>query len=775
MNTRKNPKPDWQNYGKFDDTRNEFVVTTTTPPLSWDNYLFNNRYLSVVDHLGRGWSKLHTREGYVTFLWHLSAMYERDDNRYVFLKDEETGKSWSVAGWPVKGAENYECRHGLGYTEISSVFEGIRVSFRITVPMGDDPVELWTVTVENQSGRARKISAFTYGQVSLKGAATHGYIHFCRGDYAAEINALFFQNNAPALPHRRYKAFQAPDFTPDSWCASRNGFRGQYSTLQTPTAVAEGKCGGQRASREPMAACFHKSLALKAGETAKLNLLAGIVASTEEAGQLIEKYLKGDGPAKIDAGVKARADLLLSQPTIKTPNANIDRLINVWSKQQVHLGALWGRWGWRGYRDIIQQTHGYAYFDCEQVKSNLSEAMTWQMRDGFCVRGWAPFSPKRYADSALWLCYTVNDYVKESGDKDYVHRILPYRDGNCGPVWEHLLRGCEKAFTDVGPHGITKIHQGDWNDSLSAVGEKGIGESVWLGQALCWALLELKELFAACGLSKQVETVSKWHKEMAERINKVAWDGEWYVRCFKDDEQPIGSKANKEGTCFINSQTWAILGEVATAERKQKVLDALENQLRVEYGYLTLAPAYTQFDPSIGRITGMPPGTGENAAVYVHANAFVYAALLKVGEADKALDLLETIHPCNGVNPTSNSGAPPYILPNSYYGPDYVKPGRIEGTWVTGSAGWYLHQTIERMCGVRRTHEGLVMDPCLPTAWKEVSVKRTFRGDKFEIQVAKKSGAKGVSVELDGKKIEGNRLPIIGDGKVHSVIVTVGE
>jgi len=769
-------RPDWDKYGRFDDERDEFVVTTTTPPLPWDNYLFNDRYLSIVDHLGRGWSKLHTREGYVTFLWHLSAMYERDENRYLYIRDDETGQYWSVADWPTRsGVQDYQCRHGLGYTEISSVRDGIRTAFRIIVPLGQDPVELWSVSVTNETDRPRKISVFTYGQVSLRGAATHGYIHFCRGDWLEREQILFFQNNAPGLPHPRYKAFQAADFQPDSYDASRNSFRGLYSTLGKPAAVEAGECRCQKASREPMAAVYHKRLSLAPGASERLNLLAGIVASPEEAVGFVEQYLKGDGPAKVEAAVAANAKKILESPRIQTPSVNINRLINVWAKRQVELGAGWGRWGWRGYRDIVQQTQGACYFDLPRVKANLSEALTWQMRDGFCVRGWAPFSPKRYADSALWLCYTVNDYIKESGDRDYVNRIIPYRDGDCGPVWQHLLRGCEKAFTDVGPHGIPKIHQGDWNDSLSAVGEKGIGESVWLGQALCWALLELNELFTATGLTRQAATAMEWHAEMARRINKHAWDGQWYVRCFKDDGDPIGSHVNKEGTVFINSQTWSIIGEVAPAERRPKVLQALEKHLRVPYGYLTLNPPYTKFDPTIGRITGMPPGTGENAAVYVHANAFVYAALLKLGEADRALELLETIHPCNGVNPTSVSGSPPYVLPNSYYGPGYtIRPGRIEGTWVTGSASWYLHQTIEKMCGVTRMHDGLLIQPQLPSSWNEVSVFRHFRGASFAVKIRKTGPGKTVRVELDGTMLPDNRIPILGDGKVHRVEVTVG-
>ncbi len=765
---------DWQQFGRFENDGRTFAVTDPQPPLPWDNYLFNDRYLSVVDHFGRGWSKLHTREGHVTFLWHLSAMYERDDNRLVYLRDDETGEFWSVSTYPAGGgAEEFACRHTLGATEISSRRDGVAGSLRILVPPGADPAELWTVRVANDSGRPRRISVFSYGAVSLKGALTHGYIHFCQGTYRPDAELLYFQNNAPNLPHERYRAFQACSRRPDSWSASRNAFRGLYGRLDAPASVVEGQCPNAPASREPLAACMHHRLEVAAGEAVELHYLAGIVASVDEAGALIGRYLDGDGPARVASAVSAEADQRLASPQLTTPEASIDRLIGVWTKQQVALGAGWGRWGWRGYRDIIQQTHGATYFDLPRVRANLVEAMTWQMRDGFSVRGWAPLSPKRYADSSLWLCYTANDYVKETADTDFLHQLLPYRDGGIGPVWQHLLRGCEKVFTDVGPHGLPRIHQGDWNDSLSAVGEKGRGESVWLAEALCWSLLELIELFQAAGLDEQADTAGRWHAEMAGRVNEHAWDGGWYVRGFTDDGAPLGGAACTEGRIYLNAQTWAVLGEIAPPDRRDAMMAAVEEHLRVPYGYLTLAPAYTTYDPTIGRITGMPPGTGENAAVYVHANAFAYACMLKLGRPDRALELLRTIHPCNGVNPTSNSGSPPYILPNSYYGPGYVKPGRIEGTWVTGSAGWYMHQTIEHLCGLHRTHEGLRLQPQLPGEWDKVTVHRRFRGETYDVTVRRDPSARTLTVACDGDTLAEPLLPLTGEGAAHEVTVLV--
>ena len=49
-----------------------------------------------------------------------------------------------------------------------------------------------------------------------------------------------------------------------------------------------------------------------------------------------------------------------------------------------------------------------------------------------------------------------------------------------GTIYEHCTRAIDKAI-NLGEHGIPKIGSGDWNDGFNLVGNKGRGESIWLG------------------------------------------------------------------------------------------------------------------------------------------------------------------------------------------------------------------------------------------------------------------------------------------------------
>ena len=66
-----------------------------------------------------------------------------------------------------------------------------------------------------------------------------------------------------------------------------------------------------------------------------------------------------------------------------------------------------------------------------------------------------------------------------------------------------------------------------------------------------------------------------------------------------------------------------------------------------------------------------------------------------------------------------------------------------------------------------------MVDPCIPHEWDGFTVTRKFRGDTYNITVKNPNGSqKGVkAMTVDGKAVDGNVIPVVGDGKAHEVIV----
>jgi len=59
--------------------------------------------------------------------------------RYIYLRDADSSEFWSPSWMPTREAlDSYECRHGMGYTIISSKRNGIASKTRYFVPLNSE-------------------------------------------------------------------------------------------------------------------------------------------------------------------------------------------------------------------------------------------------------------------------------------------------------------------------------------------------------------------------------------------------------------------------------------------------------------------------------------------------------------------------------------------------------------------------------------------------------------------------------------------------------------
>ena len=147
-----------------------------------------------------------------------------------------------------------------------------------------------------------------------------------------------------------------------------------------------------------------------------------------------------------------------------------------------------------------------------------------------------------------------------------------------GSIYEH----CIKAIEDILNLDLIIFHlwdSGDWNDGMSTVGNKGKGESVWLG----WFLYSILDNFIdICNVKEDTEKVKKYNevKEfIKENLEKNAWDGGWYRRAYFDDGTPLGSSQNDECQIDSLSQSWAVISGAAKESEQKKLWKLLEKYL----------------------------------------------------------------------------------------------------------------------------------------------------------------------------------------------------
>ncbi len=755
----------------FETAGRELWLDTPQPQRRFDNMLYNKAYFTIIDQCASGPGRHMTNDGYI------NNVVAKD--RFVYVRDDETGEYFSIGYRPVfKDYQSYNCGQGLCYNIIENVTAGLKAIWRIFVPAGNDPVEIWDVKLINESGRPRKVSVFTCVQMECDGVDTYGGSMFRYTNFYPEHNTIFIRYEAEKwteIDFPNHSGFFSADRDAASWECWLDKFIGPHNTVQNPLAVRQGQCDRHYASAWTPTGSLQVKFHLQKDSAESVRFLLGACPSLDHAAKLRERYLVGafDNCPIFDALAAERAKMM-QNITVDTPDNSINNILNIWGKQQSHYLATWCRWGYKGYRDIVQMSQGVLYWDIPLAKKNLIRALEHQYADGFALRGWNPLDPMRYVDCASWLISAITEYIKETGEIAFLDETIAYLDEGQAPVYEHLMQIMRRLRADRGSHGLCLAFFGDWNDSLTGVCKKGRGESVWMSMAFCRCSLLMEELAQYLGHTQDAATLWKWRKEMADAINEHAWDGKWYLCALDDAGNPIGSESNEEGKIYLNMQSWAQLGRVCDDSRWQSSLAAVEKHLDSGWGLMLNWPTYTKPTPNVGRLSYLRPGICENGSVYTHGVAFMYLALLERGLADKALKVFRDIHPANPNRPVS---CQPNVIINGYDGPATDRrPGEAQHAWTTGSASWLISCTIEYMLGLRRTYDGLTIHPCLPAEFQSASITRTYRNTTYNVTLKKKKGLQAPpvkSITIDGKDYPCDKpLPI--DGARHEVIVLLG-
>jgi cellobiose phosphorylase len=331
-----------------------------------------------------------------------------------------------------------------------------------------------------------------------------------------------------------------------------------------------------------------------------------------------------------------------------------------------------------------------------------------------------------------------------------------------------------------GEHGLPLMGAGDWNDGMNRVGHRGRGESVWLGFFLCEVLRQFAPLARRHGDQAFAQRCEAERRQLGERLEASAWDGQWYRRAWFDDGTPLGSAVNAE--CRIDSipQSWSVLSGVASGERARQAMDAVTARLVRRDARLVqlLDPPFDRQGPDPGYIAGYLPGVRENGGQYTHAAVWAAMAFAALGDAARAWELMNLMNPLlHGRTPQEVAvyKVEPYVVAADVYS---VAPhtGRGGWTWYTGSAGWMYRLVIESLLGLRLAIDddgaSLAIEPCVPADWKRYAVDYRFRATTYRIEVALiDDPAEAPSVEVDGRACRTHAIPLLDDAGVHRVRV----
>jgi cellobiose phosphorylase len=282
---------------------------------------------------------------------------------------------------------------------------------------------------------------------------------------------------------------------------------------------------------------------------------------------------------------------------------------------------------------------------------------------------------------------------------------------------------------------------GDWNDTLDQIGPKGKGETVWGGFFLGYILKKISELLEIRNDQVVLDRYKTAYGKLGEVINEFCWDDEWYIRAFRDDGTPVGTAGHKQGRIFLNSQTWAVISGLATEQRGDKAMESCKKYLAKPNGIQICWPSYTEVEEDVGLISRCVPGKKENGAVFNHASSWYILAALLNGDADFAFDIYSRMIPLNiAARDIDRYEVEPYVYAEYVTSPDHPTEGQASHSWLTGTSVWMLRIGLDHILGIRPAIKGIVIDPNIPSAWKQFSLRRVFRGKTIFLSVSNPDG-----------------------------------
>ena len=790
--------------GGFTPDGREYVISTDSyraTPAPWINVLANPQFGTIVSENGAGYTWSENAHEYRLTPWQNDPVIDGSSEAF-YLRDEERGHFWSPMPQPAQGTSPYVTRHGFGYTVFEHQERGIRSEVWVYVAM-DAPIKFTVVKVKNQSGRNRRLSVSGYVEWVLGDIRTQTAMHVTTAVDAGS-GAVFARNPYNADFADRVGFFNV-DHATRTITADRTEFIGRNGTLAEPAAMGRTRLSGRIGAALDPCAALQVAFDLEDGEEREIVFTLGAGRNSNDATHLAQRWRDSAAARKALEGVWHYWRHTLDSIQVETPDQSINFLVNGWLLYQTISCRMWGRSGYYqsggafGFRDQLQDSMALVHAAPDLVRAHLLTAAGRQFSEGDVQHWWHPPMGRgvrtHCSDDFLWLPLATCRYVLTTGDTGILaepirfikgrpvnpeedsYYELPELTDETASLYNHCVRAIRKCL-HFGDHGLPLIGSGDWNDGMNMVGHEGKGESLWLAFFICDVL---RRFSAMAELRDDGGFVGECQMEVArlrENIELHGWDGAWYRRAYFDNGSPLGSATNTE--CRIDSiaQSWSVLSEAAQPDRARQGMAALDHYLvrREDQLIQLLDPPFDTSELNPGYIKGYVPGVRENGGQYTHAAIWATMAFAKLGDHQRAWELLGMINPVNhGDSPAkiAKYKVEPYVVAADVYA---VPPhtGRGGWTWYTGSAAWLYRCIVESLLGISREGDILTIAPCLPADWQAFTVHYRFRASLYHLRITASATCQSVKfVHLISRQQEEGSLKLIDDGLTRDVEVVV--
>ncbi|MFA5659393.1 MAG: glycosyl hydrolase family 65 protein [Oscillospiraceae bacterium] len=781
-------------YGNFDLENKEYIIDKPNTPAPWVNYLGSPEYGAIISNNAAGYSFVKSgANGRITRFRFNSEMAL--PGRYIYLRDVDENDYWSASWQPVgKPLDSFKsvCRHGTGYTIISSEYKSIQTEAAYYVPEGK-AYEVWRCRVKNNDNKIRSLSLFGFveftnennyeqDQINLQYTQFITRTSFEENRIIQHINEFCGRDETGSNNQERF--FGMAGAKVNASCGSLSSFIGEYRTYANPVAVENGQCDNSMNYNTNSCGALQTDIVLKPGEEKEIIFLLG-QANSVKAAKIINGYQKS---GKVDSEINELKKFWhkkLDNFKVKTPSPEFNNMVNVWNAYQCFITFIWSRaasfvyCGLRngyGYRDTVQDIQGIIHLDPEMACKKIRFMLSAQVDNG----GGLPLvkfnhnaghedtpddesyiketgHPSYRADDALWLFPTIKKYIGESGNKAFLDEQIVFANGGCGTVYEHLKRAIGFSMVRLGKNKMPAGLHADWNDCLR-LGEKG--ESTFVAFQLYYAMTVIRDMAAEKQDKEYISYIEKAQKELGEALDRC-WDEDRYIRGIREDGIIVGAKKDPEANMWLNPQSWAVISGFASVEKAEMAMESVNKILNTPVGVKLFEPPYRfhHFQGALMQVFNLD--TKENGGIFAQPQGWAILAEAMLGHGGRAFDYFMESSPAAMNDKAEIRVAEPYVHGQFIESKASPFEGRAHVHWLTGTASTVMVGCVEGILGMRPDAGGLKIDPAIPTEWDGLTIEKVFRGKNLTIIISNpshvQSGVKRIT--LNGEALENSYVP----------------
>jgi hypothetical protein len=246
------------------------------------------------------------------------------------------------------------------------------------------------------------------------------------------------------------------------------------------------------------------------------------------------------------------------------------------------------------------------------------------------------------SDTALWLLWLVAEYILATRDHEFLHEMVStYPAGGVKPEEESVDEILSRCYAHLvckigcGRHGLLRLSNGDWNDSV-VIGHaepeqhpliREQAETV-LNAAMASYVFDIyARMLEYTGEPEKAASVSEMAFGQREAV-RARFNGSWFQRAWLGPR--IGWVGDEE--LWLEPQPWAIIGGCAGSEEAEIISGNIEHLLRQpsRIGAMLFSKGLARMEKE----GGVKAGSLTNGGVWPSINGtLIWALSLLDGEA----------------------------------------------------------------------------------------------------------------------------------------------